>query len=54
MKRTIPAWMWAGVAALLALTVYSAWNSRQLGEKIKAANERATPTTPVRWVGAIR
>ena len=42
MKRTIPAWMSAGVAALLALTVYSTWNSQQLGEKIKAANERAT------------
>ena len=37
----IPLWMWAGVAALLALTVYSTWNSQQLGEKIKAANERA-------------
>jgi hypothetical protein len=38
---TIPLWMWAGVAALLALTVYSTWNSQQLGEKIKAANEHA-------------
>jgi anti-sigma-K factor RskA len=37
----IPLWMWAGVAALLALTVYSTWNSQQLGEKIKGANERA-------------
>jgi hypothetical protein len=34
--------MWAGVAALLAFTVYSTWNSQQLGEKIKVANERAT------------
>src|SRR6266849_1592871 len=42
MKRTIPAWMSAGVAALLALTVYSTWNSQQLGDKIKDANERAT------------
>ena len=33
--------MWAGAAALLALTVYSTWNSQQLGEKIRAANERA-------------
>src|SRR5258708_33827622 len=33
--------MWVGVAALLALTVYSTWNSQQLGEKIKGANERA-------------
>jgi anti-sigma-K factor RskA len=38
----IPLWMWAGVAALLALTVYSTWNLQQLGEKIKAAKERAT------------
>lgn len=38
---SIPLWMWAGVAALLALTVYSTWNSQQLGEKIKAANQRA-------------
>jgi len=38
----IPLWMWAGVAALLALTVYSTWNSEQLGERIRAANERAT------------
>jgi anti-sigma-K factor RskA len=37
----IPLWMWAGAAALLALTVYSTWNSQQLGEKIKGANERA-------------
>lgn len=37
----IPLWMWAGVAALLALTVYSTWNSQQLGERIRAANERA-------------
>ena len=42
MKRTIPVWMWAGVAALLALTVYLTWNSQQLGGEIKAANERAT------------
>src|SRR6266850_8128428 len=42
MKRTVPIWMWAGVRALLALTAYSTWNSRQLGEKTKAANERAT------------
>jgi hypothetical protein len=42
MKRSIPIWMWAGVAALLALMVYSTWNSQQLGEKIEAANNRAT------------
>jgi len=37
----IPLWMWTGVAVLLALTVYSAWKSRQLGKKTRAANERA-------------
>jgi hypothetical protein len=38
----IPLWMWASVAALLALTAYSTWNSQPLEKKIKAAKERAT------------
>jgi len=33
--------MWAGAAALLALTVYSTWNGQQLEQKIRAANARA-------------
>ena len=37
----IPFWMWAGAAALLALTVYSTGNSQHLEQKIKAANARA-------------
>jgi anti-sigma-K factor RskA len=37
----VPFWMWAGAAALLALTVYSTWNGQQLEQKIRAANARA-------------
>ncbi len=41
-KTSIPFWMWAGVAALLLLTLYSAWDARRLQRDIQAANERAT------------
>jgi anti-sigma-K factor RskA len=41
-KPAVPFWMWAGVAALLLLTLYSAWNARQLQEQIRDVNERAT------------
>jgi anti-sigma-K factor RskA len=40
-KAGIPFWMWAGVAALLVLTVYSAWDARRLQEEIQTVNERA-------------
>jgi len=36
----IPLWLWAGVAALLLLTVYSEWNSMQLRNEIRKTNER--------------
>ena len=41
-KGTIPFWMWAGVAALFLLSVYSTWNAKKLQEDIQAANQRAT------------
>jgi anti-sigma-K factor RskA len=41
-KPAVPFWMWAAVAALLLLTLYSAWNARQLQEQIRDVNERAT------------
>jgi anti-sigma-K factor RskA len=41
-KPAVPFWMWAAVAALLLLTVYSAWNTRQLQKQIRDVNERAT------------
>jgi anti-sigma-K factor RskA len=40
-RAVIPFWMWAGVAALLAVTVYSAWDARRLQRDIEKANERA-------------
>jgi anti-sigma-K factor RskA len=40
-KAGIPFWMWAGVAALLVLTVYSAWDARRLQKEIQTVNESA-------------
>jgi anti-sigma-K factor RskA len=39
-KAANPVWLWAGVAALLLLTVYSEWNSVQLRNEIRQTNER--------------
>ena len=41
-KAVIPFWMWAGVAALLVVTVYSAWDARRLQKDIEETNKRAT------------
>jgi len=40
-KRSIPVWMWAGVAALSIFSLYSAWNTQRLQKEIQIANERA-------------
>ena len=40
-KGAIPFWLWAGVAALLVFSIYSAWNARRLENEIRQANERA-------------
>jgi anti-sigma-K factor RskA len=40
-KTVIPFWLWAGVAALLVFSIYSAWNTRRLVGEIREANERA-------------
>jgi anti-sigma-K factor RskA len=37
----VPYWLWAGVAALLALTVYSAWDARKLQGEVQAVREQA-------------
>ena len=34
--------MWAGVAALLLFSFYSAWNTQRLQREVQVANERAT------------
>jgi anti-sigma-K factor RskA len=41
-KSAKPLWLWAGVAALLLLTLYSTWNTRQLSEQVKRLQEQAT------------
>lgn len=38
---TVPWWLWAGVAALIVLSVYSTWNARQLQIEIRRLNEQA-------------
>jgi anti-sigma-K factor RskA len=40
-KAGIPFWMWACVAALLVLTMYSAWDARRLQKEILMVNEDA-------------
>ena len=40
-KAAIPYWLWAGVAALLVVSVYSTWDARRLQKEIQAVNERA-------------
>jgi anti-sigma-K factor RskA len=37
-RTAIPFWMWAGLAALLLLTVYSAWTAQRLKNEITALN----------------
>jgi hypothetical protein len=41
-RSAIPFWMWAGAAALLFFSVYSAWNTQRLQQEIQTANQRAT------------
>jgi anti-sigma-K factor RskA len=40
-RASVPYWLWAGVAALLVLTLYSTWDERRLQREIYAVNERA-------------
>jgi anti-sigma-K factor RskA len=40
-SRSIPLWLWAGVAALLLLSLYSTWNARKMQKEIQEVNTRA-------------
>jgi anti-sigma-K factor RskA len=40
-SRSIPLWLWAGVAALLFLSVYSTWDARKLQKEVQDVNARA-------------
>ncbi len=41
-RAGIPIWLWAGVAALLLVTLYSTWNAQRMQREIQAANERTS------------
>jgi hypothetical protein len=47
-RSAIPLWLWAGVAALLLLTLYSTWDARRLQKEIQAVNERAAAEIKLR------
>ena len=38
---SIPYWLWAGVAALLLLSIYSTWDARKLQKEVQEVNARA-------------
>jgi anti-sigma-K factor RskA len=41
-RGPIPFWMWAGLAALLLFSIYSAWNTQRLEREIRSTNLQAT------------
>jgi anti-sigma-K factor RskA len=41
-KKSVPLWMWLGVAAMLLLTLYSGWNAMQLTEEVKRVQQEMT------------
>jgi anti-sigma-K factor RskA len=38
---SIPYWLWAGVAALMLLSIYSTWDARKLQQEVQDVNARA-------------
>jgi anti-sigma-K factor RskA len=40
-RAAVPRWMWAGVAALLVFSAYSAWNARKLQSEVGVLREQA-------------
>jgi anti-sigma-K factor RskA len=38
-KRGVPVWLWAGVAAMLLFSVYSAWNAQRISEQARVASQ---------------
>ena len=40
LRSGVPWWLWAGVAALIVLSVYSTWNARRLQKDIQRLNEQ--------------
>jgi Anti-sigma-K factor rskA len=40
-KSGIPGWLWAGVAVLLLVTFYSAWNAQHVGNELRTVSSQA-------------
>ena len=40
-RAGVPSWLWAGVAALLLFSVYSAWNEKQLRDAVANLQQQA-------------
>jgi anti-sigma-K factor RskA len=40
-QTTVPWWLWAGIAALLLFSVYSAWNERKLRSEVANLQQQA-------------
>jgi len=40
-KTAVPYWMWAAVAALLAVAIYTSWDANQLNHQMRDINDRA-------------
>jgi anti-sigma-K factor RskA len=40
-KRTVPVWLWAGAAAMLLFSVYSAWDAQQKSNQVREASQQA-------------
>jgi len=40
-RTSIPMWLWAGVAALLIVSVYSTWEARKMQQDVADMNQRA-------------
>jgi anti-sigma-K factor RskA len=40
-RSAIPMWMWAGVAALLLVSLYSTWEARKMQQDVADMNQRA-------------
>jgi len=41
-KAAVPAWLWAGLAAMLLLTAYSTWNAVRLGDEVRRIRQDMT------------
>ncbi len=48
-RAAIPLWMWAGVAAMFVLTLYSALDVRRLQRRVREANKQMAAVVQKHW-----